>query len=114
MNRFVRLILAACIAMSFIAATPMPPTARRVDAVDHQFGLDLPDPYRWMEGANNSEFQSWLKAQGEFTRAQLDRAPALSDRQKRLTAASGATRLNRLQRQAAGRIFFLRLEGARQ
>ena len=109
----VRFTLACAAAMS-IAATPMPPTARRVDVVDHLFGLDLPDPYRWMEGANNAEFQAWLKAQGEHTRAQLDSAPALEHWQKRLSAASGATSINRLQREVAGRIFFLRVEGGRQ
>jgi prolyl oligopeptidase len=107
-------IAVACTGAALLAALPMPPAARKVSVVDHQFGLELPDPYRWMEGANNPEFQSWLKAQGEFTRAQLDAAPRLGDWQKRLTTASGATSLNRLQRQVGGHIFFLRLEGGRQ
>src|SRR5882672_1466023 len=114
MNRAYRLIAITCLSVVFLAATPMPPTARKVDVVDHQFGLDLPDPYRWMEGASNAEFQAWLKGQGDFTRAQLDSVPALIDLQKRLTAASGATSLNRLQREVSGQIFFLRLEGGRQ
>ena len=113
MSGLVRFTLACAAAMS-IAAAPMPRAARKVDVVDHLFGLDLPDPYRWMEGVNNAEFQTWLKAQGEYTRAQLDSAPALEPWQKRLSAASGATSINRLQREVAGRIFFLRLEGGHQ
>lgn len=35
-----------------------PPPARTVDAVDHAFGLTLPDPYRWMEGNDNAEFDA--------------------------------------------------------
>ncbi|HEY7377822.1 MAG TPA: prolyl oligopeptidase family serine peptidase [Steroidobacteraceae bacterium] len=112
-----RLIISIAIAgtgIALLAALPMPPAARKVGVVDRQFGLELPDPYRWMEGANNPEFQSWLKAQGEFTRAQLDSAPGLGEWQKRLTTASGATSLNRLQRRVGGHVFFLRLQGGRQ
>ena len=53
------------------ATIDAPPTARTVDVVDHEFGLILPDPYRWMEGENNAEFNVWLKAQGEYTRGKL-------------------------------------------
>jgi len=48
-----------------------PPVARTVDVVDHQFGIDVPDPYRWMEGIDNAEYKTWLKAQGEWARDEL-------------------------------------------
>lgn len=48
-----------------------PPVARTVDVVDHQFGIDVPDPYRWMEGLDNAEYRTWLKAQGESARTEL-------------------------------------------
>jgi len=48
-----------------------PSVARTVDVVDHQFGIDVPDPYRWMEGIDNAEYKTWLKAQGEWTRGEL-------------------------------------------
>src|SRR5689334_18942244 len=54
---------------------PGPPVARTVDVVDHQFGIDVPDPYRWMEGADNPEYKTWLAAQGEWSRAQLAKLP---------------------------------------
>jgi prolyl oligopeptidase len=85
-----------------------PPPTPTVSDVDHLFGLTLPDPYRWMEGANNPEFQGWLKAQGEYTRAQLDVLPALATWRARLKAVSGGSTINRLQRRVAGRLFFLR------
>lgn len=90
-----------------------PPPTRTVSDVDHLFGLTLPDPYRWMEGANNPEFKNWLKAQGEYTRAQLDVLPALAKWRARLKAVSGASTINRLQRRVAGRLFFLRAVGGR-
>jgi prolyl oligopeptidase len=90
-----------------------PPPARTVSDVDHMFGLDLRDPYRWMEGADNAEFQAWMKAQGEYTRAQLDSLPTLAKWRARLKAVSGAATINRLQRRVAGRLFFLRVANGR-
>lgn len=48
-----------------------PPIARTVDVVDRDFGLELPDPYRWMEGTDNAEHTAWLRAQGEHAAATL-------------------------------------------
>jgi len=50
---------------------PGPPIARTVDVVDKQFGLELPDPYRWMEGIENPEHTKWLTAQAEYARGEL-------------------------------------------
>ncbi len=95
------------------AAAEVPPPTRTVSDVDHLFGLVLPDPYRWMEEADNSEYQAWLKAQGQYTRAQLDALPALAQWRAKLKAVSGASTINRLQRRVAGRLFFLRVASGR-
>jgi protease II len=47
------------------------PVARTVPAVDRQFGLEVPDPYRWMEGAENQELTAWLRAHGEHAAREL-------------------------------------------
>jgi len=52
-----------------------PPIARTVDVVEHQFGVDVPDPYRWMEGADNAEYKTWLTAQGAWARDELAKIP---------------------------------------
>lgn len=104
------MVVVASLAM---AAEP-PPAARTVDAVDRMHGLTLPDPYRWMEGERNAEYQQWLKQQGAYTRQRLDAAPQLAGWRSRLAKASGDTVLNRLQRPMGGRLFFLRLEGGRE
>jgi prolyl oligopeptidase len=66
-------ICSSALAMQSVAAqTDKPPTARTVDVVDHVFGNTLHDPYRWMEGEHNVEFQQWLTAQGAYTRSKLD------------------------------------------
>jgi len=54
---------------------PGPPVARTVDVVDHQFGVDVPDPYRWMEGNANPELKGWLAAQGAWARGELAKLP---------------------------------------
>jgi len=64
-----------------------PPVARVVDVVDKQFGLDVPDPYRWMEGLDNADFRAWLAAQGQYAAMQLGeraRRPALYQRIREL------------------------------
>ncbi|HEV7714652.1 MAG TPA: prolyl oligopeptidase family serine peptidase [Steroidobacteraceae bacterium] len=100
------------------AATPPPakaPTpARKVDVVDREHGLVLPDPYRWMEGENNAEFQTWLKQQGAYTRAQLEASPIRARWAERLKVAGSTTRLHRMQRPMAGRIFFTREDGGKE
>jgi len=91
------------------SAAPAP--ARTVDTIDRNFGLVLPDPYRWMEGEKNVEFADWLKVQGAFGRRKLDALPRLGFWREHLGAAARAGVTNRLQAPMGGRIFFLRLQG---
>ena len=86
-----------------------PPGARTVDTVDELFGLTLPDPYRWMEGQDNAEFQAWLKAQGEYSRRQLDALPSLAPWRERLQQANRATVFHGGFQRAGQRLFFLRM-----
>ena len=85
-----------------------PPTARTVDVVDHLFGATLHDPYRWMEGEHNAEFQQWLGAQGDDTRARLDALPTLKAWKQALQKTNGTTVIYRAQRYVGGRLFFIR------
>jgi prolyl oligopeptidase len=50
-----------------------PPEARTVDVVETLFDVKVADPYRWMEGNDNSELTTWLRAQGAYTEAYLGR-----------------------------------------
>jgi prolyl oligopeptidase len=114
-----RFALAACVfAFGSLTAhaatsdkTDAPPPARAQDVVDHVFGHALHDPYRWMEGENNTEFRRWLTAQGEYTRARLDALPSLRFWQEILQKISGGITIHRAQRYAGGRLFFIRQEG---
>ncbi len=101
------------IAAAACAADSTAPVAKRGDVVDHVFGHDIADPYRWME-TDKTDFQTWLKAQGAAGRIWLDASPRLDGWRTRLTAASQGSTTNRAQHRVAGRLFFLRLEQGKQ
>lgn len=108
---------AACLFTAWLAASASaqpadaPPKARTVDVVDRDFGLTLPDPYRWMEGQDNAEFDAWLAAQGEYARKQLDALPTVATWQQRGMALAKAARINGAYQAAGGRMFFRHREG---
>jgi prolyl oligopeptidase len=52
-------------------STNVPPT-RRVDVVESQHGVEIADPYRWLEDGASAEVADWVATQNELTRATLD------------------------------------------
>jgi len=107
-------LLACALLVSLPALAADPPVARKVDVVDHVFGVAIPDPYRWMEGENNSEFDAWLKAQGAASRARLDALPTLDAWRTKLAAAAGATTKQSGHTLVGGRMFFLRAPAGKE
>ena len=100
--------------MGFAKLAPPPPVAQRGDTVDHLYGKDIADPYRWMEGQDNAAYTTWLKAQGAAGRTWLDSWSGLDGWRTRLDAASAGSVTNRGQHRVAGRLFFQRLEQGKQ
>jgi len=101
------------------APTPPPappagqPVARTVDVVDHQFGLAVPDPYRWMEGIGNTEYTTWLAAQGTWAKGELAKLPRRDELFKRLRELGlGQTGVWGVQIQAGRTIYSELPEGA--
>ncbi len=71
---------------------PVPP-ARRDPTVDVVHGVEVPDPYRWLEDADSPDTQAWVAAGNARTRAVLDADPgrqALVERYTALFAAGTA------------------------
>lgn len=68
----------AVIALSAIACTQTEksisqyPTTAKVDTVDTYFGVQVPDPYRWLENDTSSATANWVKAQNEVTFSYLN------------------------------------------
>ena len=107
-------LLACALLASLSAFAADPPVARKVDVVDTSFGLTIPDPYRWMEGENNAEFDAWLKAQGGASRTRLDALPTLDAWRKRLAAAAAATTSQYRHTLVGGRMFFVRAPAGKE
>src|SRR3546814_8222230 len=63
------------------AAAPAPalayPDTARGDTVDTQFGVDVADPYRWLEDdvRVNPKVAAWVAAENKVTDAYLDTLP---------------------------------------
>ena len=66
------------------AKPPAVPAARKDDVVDKWHGVDVPDPYRWLEDSDAAEVQRWTDAQNDATRRALDRVPGRAALEKRL------------------------------
>jgi prolyl oligopeptidase len=57
---------------------PAYPPSRRDDVKDVLHGVEIRDPYRWLEDASRPEVQSWMKAQDALARDYLKALPARS------------------------------------
>lgn len=60
------------------------PETMKVDTVDTYFGVDVPDPYRWLEDDRSAETADWVKRQNEVTFAYLSNIPYRSKLKSRL------------------------------
>ena len=54
------------------------PLARREAVVDVLHGVEVPDPYRWLEDGGSPECQSWVTGQNAHTRSLIDGRPERS------------------------------------
>ncbi|HMF39240.1 MAG TPA: prolyl oligopeptidase family serine peptidase [Polyangia bacterium] len=82
--RFVAAALCLLLSNAVAAAAKPPPIAtRKDDVVDRLHGVDVPDPYRWLEDADSPEVKAWIDAQNGATRRALDRVPGRAALEKR-------------------------------
>jgi len=59
------------------------PETKTVDTIDTYFGIEVKDPYRWLEDDRSAETEAWVKAENVATNNYLDKIPfreALKDR----------------------------------
>jgi prolyl oligopeptidase len=88
-----------------------PPTPRE-DTVEPMFGMDVADPYRWLENdvRNDIAVRAWVDAQNATTSAYLDTLPNRAGFAERLTALWNYERLG-IPEQRGGRYFYQRNDG---
>lgn len=60
------------------------PETKKVDTVDVYFGVNVADPYRWLEDDKSDETGKWVEAQNQVTNAYLDKIPFRSKIKERL------------------------------
>ncbi len=107
--------LAVLGALALLAAAPAraddaQPRATPGDLVTDYHGVKIADPYRALEDLSSPATQQWAQAEGEWTRAQLDRLPGLAALKKRVNEldADRSASVASLQVTAHGRWFYLK------
>ncbi|MFT5570017.1 MAG: prolyl oligopeptidase [Cyclobacteriaceae bacterium] len=61
------------------------PVTDKVDTVDSYFGVDVPDPYRWLEDDLSEETADWVSAQNKVTFSYLNKIDYRQNLKDRLT-----------------------------
>ncbi|WP_231590746.1 prolyl oligopeptidase family serine peptidase [Hymenobacter terrenus] len=61
------------------------PNSPKSDFADTYFGVQIPDPYRWLEALDAPETKAWVTAQNEVTFGYLDQIPFRDKIRERLT-----------------------------
>jgi prolyl oligopeptidase len=62
------------------------PDTPRTDQTDETFGVEVPDPYRWLEDLNAEATRDWINAQNGLTESVLATVPQRERIHARLTA----------------------------
>jgi prolyl oligopeptidase len=88
------------------------PETRRVDQVDDYHGVQVADPYRWLEDdpRQSQEVADWIAAENKVTRAYLDAIPELPAIRQRLADRWNYERFS-APWQVAGRYFYFKNDG---
>jgi len=84
------------------------PGARRGSHVDELHGVNVPDPYRWLEDVDSDETAAWVQAQQTLTESVLRTIPFRDEIRRRLDALTDVEAVG-VPKEAGGRLFFTRL-----
>lgn len=61
------------------------PATKKGEVVDTYFGVEVKDPYRWLENDRSEETEAWIDAQNDLTFGYLDSIPYRDQLEERLT-----------------------------
>jgi prolyl oligopeptidase len=114
-------IIALCAAMAFattgcLTSDPSPrpavtyPPTQKTNQVDVYHGVEVADPYRWLEDDNAAQTEAWVEAQNKVTFGYLDTIPARDAIRERLTKLWNFERYG-VPFKSGGKYFFSRNDG---
>jgi len=75
----------ASLLMLAAAVTAGPPETKKMPVTDTYHGVEVTDPYRWLEDSSDKEVQAWSEAQNAYARSILDSLPNVDDIRTRVT-----------------------------
>jgi len=78
------LLVVAAAQLSALAQIPPPPATRQDDVRDVVHGVEIVDPYRWLENQDSPETREWVAAQNAYTQSLLNPLPVREGIYKRL------------------------------
>ena len=61
------------------------PETKTVDTIDTYFGVEVKDPYRWLEDDRSDETEAWVKDQNQNTYSYLEQIPFKDELKERLS-----------------------------
>ncbi len=70
------------------------PVTAKSDHIDHYFGVDVPDPYDWLENDTSKATMDWVEAQNKVTFGFLDKISWREDLKKRLESLINYERIS--------------------
>ena len=86
------------------------PSSARGDTVDTYFGVEVADPYRWLEDPDSEATQAWIREQNALTRSWLDAVPERGAMKARLQELWNQERFE-VPHEAGGTYFYSRNDG---
>ncbi|MCB1100511.1 MAG: S9 family peptidase [Verrucomicrobiae bacterium] len=87
-----------------------PPDTRRTNHTDTIHGIDVPDPYRWLEAADDAEVDAWVAGQADFAQHYLESLPGRNKIRESLEQLWNYDK-HGIPRIIAGRLFYSRQTG---
>ncbi len=98
-------------ALTLSCNNPSLPQTRKDDTVDEYFGVQVADPYRWLEDDNSAETAAWVKAQSRVTEHYLKHLPARNGLKTRLKELCDYERVGLPSRENNGKWYWWRNDG---
>jgi prolyl oligopeptidase len=87
MKHLIPIIISMTLISSCYSATKITyPKTAKGNVVDTYFGVQVKEPYRWLENDTSAATSAWVKAQNKVTGDYLSKIPFRNELKKRLTA----------------------------